>query len=416
VSVRKIVVRPGVAALIAALVAALALIWSVPAGADPHDDKVRVDHELARTHAQLEVATDRVAAAAAGYAEASRRLPAVQRQLAVAQGVLAGAMAKARAAAHGADVGRAAALAAGARFNVAQLAVDQARADFGRYAADLYRGRDIEAAGAVISAGDAGNALLAISYLQQIGRQEQAALDRVTTARLAAKVRQNAALRALIVAEQAKQAARRAVAAAATAKAGADRAAAAVRALIRARAHALAVAAATRAQMLNRYRALQQESARISAEIRGLARGGSIMLPSGLRLIMPTHGWKSSDFGMRYDPFYRVWQLHAGTDFATGTGSPIWAALPGRVFQAGWDGGYGNYTCIYHGRYQGKGFATCYAHQSEILVHVGQEVYQGELIGRVGSSGASTGSHLHFEVRLDGTPVNPLPWLPACLC
>lgn len=84
--------------------------------------------------------------------------------------------------------------------------------------------------------------------------------------------------------------------------------------------------------------------------------------------------------------------------------------------RAGWNGGYGNYTCVYHGTYQGKGFATCYAHQSAILVKAGQQVRQGDVIGRVGTTGASTGNHLHFEVRLDGTPVNPVPWLPACLC
>ena len=86
------------------------------------------------------------------------------------------------------------------------------------------------------------------------------------------------------------------------------------------------------------------------------------------------------------------------------------------MFRAGWNGGYGNYTCIYHGTYQGKGFATCYAHQSAILVRAGQQVRQGQVIGRVGTTGASTGNHLHFEVRLDGDPVDPLPWLPSCLC
>ena len=131
---------------------------------------------------------------------------------------------------------------------------------------------------------------------------------------------------------------------------------------------------------------------------------------------MPVVGWKSSDFGWRYDPFYQRWQLHAGVDFAAAGGTPIWAAASGQVIQAGWDGGYGNYTCIYHGTYGGQGFATCYAHQSAILVSVGQRVSQGQVIGRVGTTGASTGDHLHFEVRLDGAPVNPLPWLPACLC
>jgi murein DD-endopeptidase MepM/ murein hydrolase activator NlpD len=115
---------------------------------------------------------------------------------------------------------------------------------------------------------------------------------------------------------------------------------------------------------------------------------------------------------MRFDPYYRVWQLHPGVDLAAPGGTPIYAAGDGRVVQAGWRGGYGNYTCIYHGMYQGKGLSTRYGHQAAILVQVGQRVGRGDLIGRVGT----TGDHLHFEVRVDGTPVQPLNWLDPCLC
>jgi hypothetical protein len=84
--------------------------------------------------------------------------------------------------------------------------------------------------------------------------------------------------------------------------------------------------------------------------------------------------------------------------------------------QAGWHGGYGNYTCIAHGRKQGRSFSTCYGHQSKILVRYGEYVRRGEVIGRVGTTGASTGYHLHFETRFDGVPKNPLNLLPKCLC
>jgi murein DD-endopeptidase MepM/ murein hydrolase activator NlpD len=132
--------------------------------------------------------------------------------------------------------------------------------------------------------------------------------------------------------------------------------------------------------------------------------------------IMPIHGWKSSNFGMRYDPVYKVYQLHAGVDIAAPGGTPIKAAKAGRVIRAGWAGGYGNYTCIDNGLYGGKGIATCYAHQSRILVRVGQHVSLGQVIGRVGETGAATGYHLHFEVRINGKPVQPLNWLPQCFC
>ena len=89
----------------------------------------------------------------------------------------------------------------------------------------------------------------------------------------------------------------------------------------------------------------------------GTTKGGSgpVSTYGGGRLLMPVHGWKSSDFGNRYDPYYRVWQLHAGMDLAADGGTPIHAAADGRVIRAGYNGGYGNYTCISHGRLSGAG-------------------------------------------------------------
>ena len=84
--------------------------------------------------------------------------------------------------------------------------------------------------------------------------------------------------------------------------------------------------------------------------------------------------------------------------------------------RAGWAGGYGNNTSLSHGRQSGRSLSTCYGHQSKILVDDGQWVRRGQVIGRVGSTGGSTGNHLHFEVRLDGEPRDPEGWLPGCLC
>jgi murein DD-endopeptidase MepM/ murein hydrolase activator NlpD len=131
---------------------------------------------------------------------------------------------------------------------------------------------------------------------------------------------------------------------------------------------------------------------------------------------MPVDGVKTSDYGIRIDPVTGAERLHAGVDFAAPGGTPIWAAAAGTVIQAGWADGYGNFTCVSHGTYEGQGMSTCYAHQSEIQVGAGEAVDAGETIGLVGTTGNSTGNHLHFEVRLDGSPVDPLPWLPDCLC
>lgn len=131
----------------------------------------------------------------------------------------------------------------------------------------------------------------------------------------------------------------------------------------------------------------------------------------GSGMIKPVRGRKSSDFGMRYDPVYHRSQLHAGTDFAAPSGTPIWSAMNGTVVQAGSNGGYGNYTKVFHGNYRNVPLYTAYAHQSRIGVRKGQNVKQGQTIGNVGSTGASTGPHLHFEVRRGSIPVNPLNWI-----
>lgn len=112
---------------------------------------------------------------------------------------------------------------------------------------------------------------------------------------------------------------------------------------------------------------------------------------------------RTSGFGNRTNPVTGSYRLHAGVDYAAATGTPIKAATDGTVTEAGWTSGYGNYTCISHA----DGLSSCYAHQSAIGVSVGQTVARGELIGKVGNTGNSTGPHLHFEARKNGTPVDP---------
>jgi len=140
------------------------------------------------------------------------------------------------------------------------------------------------------------------------------------------------------------------------------------------------------------------------AKIRGrlaAAQGATDSTPSSHGLIWPVNGPVTSPFG------YRWGRLHAGIDIGVPYGTPIHAAAAGTVVIAAWTGGYGNYTCIDHG----GGLATCYAHQSSYAVSVGAQVSQGQVIGYVGDTGHSFGAHLHFEVRINGTPVDPLGYL-----
>ncbi len=112
----------------------------------------------------------------------------------------------------------------------------------------------------------------------------------------------------------------------------------------------------------------------------------------------------SSGYGVRRDPIYGSSKFHAGLDFAAKTGTPVFATADGKVTEAGRQSGYGNCIDISHG----YNYLTRYAHLSEILVKPGQEVKRGEMIGKVGSTGKSTGPHLHYEVRFKDEPQNPV--------
>lgn len=135
-------------------------------------------------------------------------------------------------------------------------------------------------------------------------------------------------------------------------------------------------------------------------------RRGEMAIPS----LQPVEGYRlTSSFGTRSDPFRRGRRMHNGLDMAAPTGTPIYATADGIVGRAQWLGGYGKYVEINHG---GE-IQTRYAHLSRILVEPGARVTRGQLIGRMGSTGRSTGSHLHYEVRIAGRPVNPMPFLTS---
>ena len=140
---------------------------------------------------------------------------------------------------------------------------------------------------------------------------------------------------------------------------------------------------------------------RMSVLERGLS-GIPQVLPASLEFI-------SSGFGYRSDPFTGAGAFHAGLDFRGPVGAPIYAAAKGVVSFAGVRQGYGNCVEIDHG----NGLTTRYAHMSRLGATVGQQIAAGNVIGAIGSTGRSTGPHLHFEVRIHDRPVNPRPFLEA---
>jgi len=138
----------------------------------------------------------------------------------------------------------------------------------------------------------------------------------------------------------------------------------------------------------------------------GIAGGGDHSGAAGM-FSWPVTGTITSPFGWRSNPFGGSPEFHQGLDIAAPTGTTVTAAAGGTVIMAQWYGGYGNYILIDHG----GGYSTGYGHLSAIYVSTGQSVQRGQAIGAVGSTGQSTGPHLHFEVRIAGKPVDPAPRL-----
>ncbi len=176
---------------------------------------------------------------------------------------------------------------------------------------------------------------------------------------------------------------------------------------LQAEADALA-AEQTKLEQLIRQRQAALEAARRAREAAGnagdglsrLPRAGSGVSPSGF--IWPVQGKVTSGYGPRWG------RMHTGIDIAARGGTAIGAAKAGEVIYVGWLGGYGNTVLVDHG----EGVATLYAHQSRMAAVEGQVVNQGDVVGFVGTTGHSTGNHLHFEVRVDAEPRNPRPYLP----
>jgi murein DD-endopeptidase MepM/ murein hydrolase activator NlpD len=146
--------------------------------------------------------------------------------------------------------------------------------------------------------------------------------------------------------------------------------------------------------------ALQQASNELAAKIQA-AQAGRTSTPSSAGLVWPVQGPITSPFGWRWG------RMHEGIDIGVGSGTPIHAAAAGTIIYCGWESGYGNLVVIDNG----GNLATAYGHQSAIAVACGQQVAQGQVIGYVGCTGHCTGPHLHFEVRINGAPVDPMGYL-----
>jgi murein DD-endopeptidase MepM/ murein hydrolase activator NlpD len=154
----------------------------------------------------------------------------------------------------------------------------------------------------------------------------------------------------------------------------------------------------------NALRELEASSYEIGMLLRSSSYAGG---SAGTAFIRPIDAAIGSGFGMRMHPILHRTRMHTGVDMSAPGGTPIHAAGSGLVVYSGWKRGYGNCITIDHG----NGLATLYAHCSQLLVSVGETVSRGQVIAKVGTTGLSTGNHLHFEVRINGEPVDPTPYI-----
>jgi murein DD-endopeptidase MepM/ murein hydrolase activator NlpD len=380
-------------------------------------------------HSELHSSTEAVQKAGAELARVEAELAAAEQALSTARGQLAGAQAKATAARAEADRAERARAKAAKEVEAADRKVEERRDQVAGLARMAYQRGRLGDLREVMQASDPQDALERSEMLRSVFQSGTASIDRVTTARLAL-----AGKRAQLVVEEKKAAAARAEADAQEARAKqleaeATAAVGTVKGLVADRKSVLADAERLRDEDRRAYEQAQADSAALAEQIRraeeaaraaaeraaaerrareaAAGGGGPAAAPQSTGWLWPGYGRLTSRYGWRTHPIYGDRRFHAGIDIGGGYGAPILATESGVVIYAGYARGYGSLVVVAHG---GR-ISSAYGHNSAILVRNGQTVSRGQQIARIGNLGNSTGPHLHFEIRNNGNPVDPLGYV-----
>jgi murein DD-endopeptidase MepM/ murein hydrolase activator NlpD len=381
---------------------------------DPENSKKKVDAQVDRLETDLEGSSRRLLAAQADYDAAQTKLVPARAAAATARTRLA--QARASDAAMRARLAVAVRAERRAERDLRQVDTDIAedRKTAGLLARAAYAQGPFAQFGPIMQAESPTEFAQRMAMMQSVMRSQNAALDRLSD------VRGETTRRETALADRRTRAARERQAAAAVLArtAAAERVAAAaedrVEALLDDRRDAVATIEAERADDLARYRAMLAEQRRLAELIKRLEAepGTGPVVGSGKgTLARPVNGPVTSGFGPRFHPILKYNKLHTGTDFKASTGTPVRAAGAGKVITVGRTAAYGNRVIVSHGSVNGKSLVTTYNHLSATSVRSGQQVARGELVGKAGSTGYSTGPHLHFEVLVGGEFENPMRWL-----
>jgi murein DD-endopeptidase MepM/ murein hydrolase activator NlpD len=407
----------------AALVAVLALGMSAAHADDLKDKKNKVERELKGANRDLDESS-------AQLRRANARLEAAQQQLGVAKTRLATArgkveVAQERDAQMQAELAAAEQVLAEAEAALAQGQVDRdaQREKVARTVADMYSEGDPEllAFASLLGAEDTEELTRRDGVRDVVVGQEAREYDELKASEVLLQVREDQVAEARDEVAAQREAAAEHLTLMQDLEAEQQEAKDSVVSLVIERRDARAGASEARAKDLAKLRKLEKEQQRIEEMLRkralaalrrqrAQARAQAGAPTPGL-LAYPVDGYVTSPFGYRTHPIYRYWGLHDGVDFGGGCGTPLRAAAPGRVVSSYYSGVYGHRLVIDHGVLGGKGVATIYNHASGYTVGVGAQVAEGQVIGFEGSTGWSTGCHLHFTVMANGQAVDPMNWL-----
>ena len=270
---------------------------------------------------------------------------------------------------------------------------------------EIYTSERTSSLSVVLESGNFSDMLDQLEFLSTIGRQDHKIALEVESAKLQMQETRNSTRRTR---RQVAETTRAVAARTAEQRAVRDRLAWSQRELATARRDKRTTLASVREdkeEAIGHMRDLQAQSAALGAKIRSAQSSSIVPAPTGAAsaagFVWPVHGVLTSGFGWRWG------RMHEGVDIAVANGTPVVAAKAGVVIVAGWMGGYGNLVVVDHG----GGVATAYGHNTSVTVGIGQQVEQGQLIAYSGSTGHSTGPHVHFEVRINGSAVDPMGYL-----
>jgi murein DD-endopeptidase MepM/ murein hydrolase activator NlpD len=393
----------------------------------------------------LEDSSREVQAAAAALRAIERQVPGARADVARTRGELVGARAKARAAEAAVRRAEAQRQQAQARVDAASGRVAEGREGVGRLARRAYQRGRLSDLRDVVESGEPQDVVVRAGMLRSVFRSRNDSLARLNRDRLelaGTKAELAADERAL---ERARTKAEQGAARARAVAVRAEQAAARVESLAQQRAAALKGAEKHRAEDLQDYQEAQAASKALAERIRAAAARAAAARAAAAkraaaaaeaerrrdragrkaasaprqsasdersgRMLWPAPGRLTSRYGYREHPIYGDRRFHAGIDIGGGLGARVSAAESGIVTYAGYASGYGTLVVISHGTEGGRDLSTAYAHMGSLTVREGESVGRGDKVGEIGNEGNSTGPHLHFEVRLNGDPVDPLDYV-----